>query len=118
ADLQITTPIGTGVLPRSIFYAQSVVDYSSTDSFTAVLVDERRKQVYLSAGDHVDVFSTASNQFLSPLHPAAQGAQKQFAGLALTPDGSQLLVADLPDGSLAVIDPDAPSSTYAIPIVA
>jgi hypothetical protein len=115
ADLQITTPIGSGTLPKSVFYAKSVTDYSSADSFTAVLVDEKRKQVYLSAGDHVDVFSTSSNQFVTPLYPAAQGLKKQFAGLALTPDGSQLLVANMLDGALAVINPDT-LSTYAIPI--
>jgi hypothetical protein len=117
SDLQISTPIGTGTLPKAVFYAKSVTDYSSPDSFTAVLVDEKRKQVYLSAGDHVDVFSTLSNQFVTPLHPAAQGSQKKFTGLALTPDGSQLLAANILDGSLAVINPDT-SSTYAIPIAA
>ena len=114
ADLQVTTPIGTGTLPKAIFYAKSVTDYSSSDSFSAVLVDEPRKQLYLSAGDHIDVFSTVTNQFVSELHPAAHGAQKQFTGLALTPDGSQLLAADLLDNTLSVINPDSPSSTYAI----
>ncbi len=116
ADLQIATPIGTGSLLKSIFYAKGVTDYSSSDSFTAVLLDAKRNQVYLTAGDHVDVFSTSSSQFVTPLHPAALGPQKQFTGLALTPDGSQLLVTDLLDGSLAVINPDNSSSTYAIAI--
>jgi hypothetical protein len=34
----------------------------------------------------------------------------------LTPDGSQLLVTDMADGSLAVVNPDAPANTFAIPI--
>jgi hypothetical protein len=121
ADLTISTPIGTGTLPKSIYYAKSVTDYSSADTFTAVLFDAKRNQVYLSAGDHIDVFSTTSNQFVTPFQPAAVSAQKQFAGLALTPEGSQLLVTDLLDGSLAVINPDnptAPSGNYAIPIAA
>ncbi len=120
ADLTVTTPNGTGTLPKSIFYAKSVTDYSSADtgSFTAVLFDAKRNQVYLSAGDHIDVFSAASNQFVTALQPATVGAQKQFAGLALSPDGSQLLAADLLDASLAVINPDSPSSTFAIPIPA
>jgi IPT/TIG domain len=63
------------------------------------------------------VFSINSNQFVSPLTPTAQGATKEFAGLALTPDGTELLAADLTDGSLAVINPDANTSTY-IPIAA
>ncbi len=117
ADMQITTPIGTGILPKSIFYANTVTDYPSSDTFTAVLFDAKRNQVYLAAGDHVDVFSNLSNAFVAPLQPAAQGTQKQFTGLALTPDSSQLLVTDVLDGSLAVINPDTPSSTFAIPIV-
>jgi IPT/TIG domain len=118
ADLTVSTPIGAGTLAKSIYYAKSVTDYSSTDPFAAVLFDTTRNQAYLSAGDHIDVFSMTSNQFVTPLQPAAVGAKKQFAGLALTQDGSKLLAADLTDGSLAVINPDSPSSTYAIPIAA
>jgi hypothetical protein len=118
ADLQITTPNGTGTLSKSIFYANSVTDYASSDNFTDVLYDSKRNQVYLSAGDHIDVFSLASNSFISPLTPAAIGAQRQFTGMALTPDGSKLLAADLLDGSLAIINPDFPSSTSAIAIAA
>ena len=118
ADLEVSSANGSGSLPKAILYAKSVNDYSSSDTFAAVIYDAKRKQVYLSAGDHVDVFSLASNQFLTPLQPAANGSKKQFAGLALTPDGSQLLVADLLDGSLGVINPDSPSATFAIPVVA
>jgi IPT/TIG domain len=118
ADLTVGTPNGTGTLPKSIFYASSVTDYASTDTFTAVLFDGKRNQVYLSVGDHVAVFSTTTNQFLTPLQPAAVSSQKQFTGLALSPDGSQLVVADLLDGSIAVINPDAPTNTYAIALPA
>lgn len=114
ADINLNTLIGNGTLPKAMFYANSVTDYSSSDSFTAVVFDEGRNQVYLSAGDHVDVFSMASRRFVTPLQPAALGGQKKFTGLALTPDGSSLLAANLADGSLAVINPDTPSGTYAI----
>jgi hypothetical protein len=118
ADIAVNTPNGNGVLSRAFFYAESVKDYPSNDTFTAILLDRTRQQLYLSAADHVDVFSLTSNQFVTPLTPPAQGAQKQFAGLALTPNGSQLLVADLLDGSVAVVNPDNPSGAYAIPIAA
>jgi hypothetical protein len=115
-DLSLTTPDGTSTLPKSFFYASSVTDYSSSDTFTAVLYDNARQQLYLSAGDHIDVFSLASNQFVTPLTPPAQGTTKLFAGLTLTPDGSLLLATDLLDGSLAVVNPDSPSSAYFIPV--
>jgi IPT/TIG domain-containing protein len=114
ADLQITTPIGTGTLSNAIFYAKSVTDYGSTDSFTAVLLDSKRNQLYLTAGDHVDVFSLSSNQFLSPLKPQALQSAAQFTGLALTPDSSKLIVTDFADNSVSVINPDSPSSSFAI----
>lgn len=116
ADLTLATPDGTSTLSKSLFYARSVTDYPSSDTFTAVLYDDARQQVYLSAGDHIDVFSLASKQFVTPLNPPAQGAVKQFAGLALTPDGTLLLAADLLDGSLAVTNPDSPGSSYFVPI--
>ena len=116
ADIHIQTPDGTSTLAKSFFYAASVRNYSSSDLFAAILFDPKREQLYLSAGDHIDVFSLSSNQFLSPITPPAQGASKQFAGLALTPDGALLLAADLLDGSLAVVNPDSPSSSYLIPI--
>jgi hypothetical protein len=116
ADLQITTPNGSGTLPKAVFYAKSVTDYASTDTFTDVLYDETRKQVYLAAGDHIDVFSMSSSQFGAPLKPANLNGSALFRGLALTPDGSMLLAANMTDGSLGVINPDSPSQTYAIAI--
>jgi hypothetical protein len=116
ADLKLTTPDGTSILPRGLFYAKSVTDYASADTFTAVLYDQARQQLYLSAGDHIDVFSLQSNTFVAKWNPPAAGNAKQFTGLALTPDGSSLLAADLMDGSLAVLNPDNPGTNYVIPI--
>jgi hypothetical protein len=116
ADLQIQTPIGTGTLPKAVFYAKSVTDYASPDIFSAVLYDRKRNQIYLSSKSHIDVFSMSSGQFISPLVPATNSGSSQFAGLALTPDGSLLLATNNLDGSLAVINPDSPSNTYAIPV--
>jgi IPT/TIG domain len=118
ADVVVNTPNGQSTLSKGIFYAKSVTDYASPDTFTAVLLDPARKQLYLSAGDHVDVFSLSSNQFVAPIELSASGATKLFAGLALTPDGSLLLAADIPDGSVAVVNPDSPTSSYVIPIAA
>jgi len=116
ADLTLTTPNGTSTLPKSFFFAKSINDYTTADSPSFVLYDKGRNQLYLSAGNHIDVFSLASNSFASPLQPPAAGAKKQFEGLALTPDGKNLLAADLTDYSLAVIDPDNPSNAYYVPV--
>jgi hypothetical protein len=63
----------------------------------------------LSAGDHIDVFSASTNSFSSPISVPSLTGTKQIAGLALTPDGSKLLVADIADQSVAILNPDTPT---------
>ena len=118
ADISVNTAAGSSTLSRAIFYAQSVTDFSSADAFKAVLYDGKRQQLYLSAGDHIDVFSLAAGHFVAPLVPPAAGTVKLFAGMALTPDGNTLLAADLLDGSLALINPDNPAVSSFIPVAA
>ena len=114
ADVSVTTTNGTGTLAKAFFYANSVNDFATSDSLSFVLYDQSRNQLYLSAGDHVDVFSLTSNSFTAPLQLPSLGPTKQFQGLALTPDKKFLLAADLLDGSLAVIDPDVTSNAFVV----
>lgn len=116
-DLQVTTAAGSATLSKAIHYAQNVTDYKSPDTFQSVLLDRKRNQLYLSAGDHIDVFSLTTQQFISSFTPPSLNGQKVFYGLALTPDNSELLAANLPDGSVALINPDQPSSSTAVQIV-
>ena len=114
ADVTVTTTNGTGTLPKAFFYAKSVSDFATSDNPSFILYDRSRNQLYLSAGDHVDVFSLTSNSFTTPLQPPSLGSTKQFQGLALTPDKKNLLAANLLDGSLSVINPDNPSTSFAV----
>jgi len=116
-DIVVTTSAGAATLPKAIHYVESVTDYSSPDVFRAILLDRGRNQLYLSAGDHIDVFSLTTNQFLSPFTPPSLNGLKLFHGLALTPNGSQLLAANFADGSLALINPDQPNSATAVQII-
>jgi hypothetical protein len=109
ADLTVTTPNGTGTLPKSFLFAKSVTDYPLSDSIAAVLYDRTRNQLYLSARDHIDVFSLTSLGFTTPISSPGSGL---FLGLALTPDGKTLLAAAY--GALTVIDPDSPTGAYEI----
>lgn len=113
ADLKLTTPAGTATLPNAYQFVD-IQDFAEANSPQAVLFDRFRNRVYVSAGDHVDVFSPASRSFAAPLPmPVVSGVAK--AGpLALTPDGKKLLVGNFGDGSLAVIDPDNPVNRQAV----
>jgi len=116
ADVTVTSDAGTATLSKAFNYVP-VSDYSSPDTFTYVLYDPQRHWVYLSAGDHIDVFSADTQQFLTPIIPPTVSGTKQLRGLALTPDHSKLLAANWSDLSLAIINPDNPSSATAVQVV-
>lgn len=114
ADISITSMAGTARIPSGLHYVQSLSDYSSADAFQFVLYDPKRQQIYLSAGDHIDVFSLSSRSFLSPIVPPSLGGKRQFVWLALTPDDATLLASNSIDNSIAVINPDSPQTAQAV----
>lgn len=116
-DLVVTTSSGSSTLSKAIHYSQSVKDYASPDAFQSILLDRSRNQLYISAGDHIDVFSLTTSQFLIPFKPPSLNGQANFHGLALTTGNSLLLAADFPDGSVALINPDQPNSATAVQII-
>lgn len=116
-DVVVTTSTGSTTLANGFHYAQTVTDYSSPDSFQSILLDRTRNQLYLSAGNHIDVFSLSTGQFLSPFTPPSINGTKSFYGMALTPDSSELIAANYSEGSVALINPDQPSTATAVQIV-
>jgi len=113
ADLKLTTPAGSFTLPNAYHFVD-IQDFAEPAAAQALLYDRFRNHVYVSAGDHIDVFSPATKSFGAPLPiPVVSGVAK--AGpLALTPDGKKLLVGNFGDGSLALIDPDVPANSQAV----
>jgi hypothetical protein len=116
ADVTVTSEAGTATLPAAFTYLPSITDYPSSDTFSFVLYDSQRHWVYLSAGDHIDVFSADAGQFLAPITPPSVSGARRILGLALTPDKSKLLAANFADLSVAIIDPDNPSTSAAVKI--
>ncbi|MFZ3333300.1 MAG: hypothetical protein WA197_21855 [Candidatus Acidiferrales bacterium] len=115
-DIVVKSPTGTATYPKGFRYLTGVTDYASSDTFSAVLYDSTRQQLYLNAGDHIDIFSLTSNSFGTPITPPSLGGTCQLQGMALTPDGSQLIVGNFSDDSVSIIDPDNPASAKAVQI--
>ncbi len=115
-DISISSSAGKATIANGFRYITGVSDYSSSDTLTGVLFDKSRNQLYLMAGDHLDVFNIATNSFGSPIALPSLSGKKQASGISLTPDSSKLLVSNLTDASVAVINPDSSSGAYAVAV--
>jgi IPT/TIG domain-containing protein len=106
ADIFISAPSGTTTSSKSFQYVQSVQSYSKAALFKFLIYDQPRQRVYLSNIDHVDVFDLQQNLFLTSIQPpGGPPPNAGLRGLALTPDGSQLVVADFGAQNVYLLDP-------------
>jgi hypothetical protein len=105
-DLVVSSPAGSTTSAKSFQYLQSAQSYSKPSFFKFLLYDQNRQRIYLTNIDHVDVFDLQQNTFLAALQPpGGPPPNAGLRGLALTPDGSQLIVADFGAQKVYLLDP-------------
>ena len=107
ADVLVTSPAGSGTASKAFQYLQSENFYPKPAFDKFVVYDQPRQWLYLSDIDHVDVFELPPAGFYgiridAPGGPPPDG---QVRGLALTPDGTQLVAADFGAQKLYLLDP-------------
>jgi len=106
ADVFVSTPSGFTTSAGSFQFLQSVQSHSKPALFKFLLYDQKRQRIYLTNIDHVDVFDLQQSTFLAPLQPpGGPPPNAGLRGLALTPDGSQLIVADFGAQNVYLLDP-------------
>jgi DNA-binding beta-propeller fold protein YncE len=113
ADITVTSTAGTTTSARAFQYTQSAQVFAKAALYKFILYDQKRQWLYLSATDHVDVFDLAAAQFhatgIAP--PGGPPPTAALRGLSLTPDASQLVVADFGAQSVYLLSPDAATGT-------
>ena len=114
-DIVATTASGASTL-HSAYHALNTQSYAMDGTPNSMIYDPTRQQLYIAVTDHVDVFSLASKSFSSAIQVPTLNGIKQLAGMALTPDGKDLIVSNWGDASVAVINPDSPSGATAVAI--
>ena len=104
--------IGPLSMPRAFNYASEQV-VSLNGTAWQLIHDASRQELYISnaTANRVEVYSLTSHQLLTPI-PVGKSPH----GLALTPDGSLLVVANSGDGTLTAVNPDNPSGAVTIPV--
>lgn len=119
ADVSVISSVGTATLTRAFKFLLGEQVYSKPGLYKFVLYDQGRQRVYLSSKDHVDVFDLKTGQWLFPptqpfgpsglVPPGGPPPNAAIRGLSMTPDGSQLVVADFGAQNVYLLNPDTQS---------
>jgi IPT/TIG domain len=106
ADVFVSSPAGSTTSTKSFQFLQGVQSYPLPGFLRFLLYDQGRQQVFVTNLDHVDVFGLQQNTFIASLQPPGGPAPNiGLRGLALTPDDSQLIVADFGAQNIYLLDP-------------
>ncbi len=112
SDIAITSLAGSVTSPKAFQYLQSENFYAKPSFDKFVVYDQPRQWLYLSDIDHIDVFDLSGPFSAASLEPpGGPPPSGQIRGLALTPDGTQLVVADFGAQSIYLLDPVSGSGT-------
>jgi IPT/TIG domain-containing protein len=112
ADLSISAPSGSTTAKLSFQYLQSDQVFAKAGFYKFILYDQKRQWIYLSNIDHLDVFDLGQGIYRSGiLPPGGPPPNALIRQAALTPDATQLLVADFGAQSIYLIDPDTASGS-------
>lgn len=118
ADVTVTSSSGTATASGALRYLPAVQQFPLTGAALAQgIYDATRDLYYFTDASEIRVFSRTQAQWLSPIQvPAAPtGTTHRLWGIALSPDGSKLAVADGGADMLYLIDPSSPGSVQSFP---
>jgi WD40 repeat protein len=108
ADVLVTSGAGSATSSKAFQYLQNEQFFMKPGFYRFLQYDQKRQVVYVSNNDHVDVLDLAAGQFrangIEP--PGGPPPNAGIRGMSLTPDGSQLVIADFGAQKVYLIDPN------------
>jgi hypothetical protein len=112
ADVTVTSSSGTATAHASLTYLPAVQQFSLPGSALAQgIYDPYQDVYYFTDANQIQVFSKTQGKWLSPISiPAPNGATQRLWGIALSPDGTELAVADVMAGVIYVLNPASPGT--------
>jgi len=108
ADVSVASAAGSATNSKAFQFFQNSQTVMQPGFFRFLQYDQKRQLLYVSDTDHVTVFDPVAGLFrgggLQP--PGGPLPDTGIRGMSLTPDGSQLVVADFGAQNVYLIDPD------------
>lgn len=118
SDVTVTSSSGSTTAHAALSYLPSVQQFALPGSALAQgIYDPYRDVYYFTDANKIQIFSKTQGQWLAPISiPAPNGAVQRLWGIALSPNGSLLAVADAMAGVIYVLSPTSPASvrTFAV----
>jgi hypothetical protein len=112
ADIALTSSSGSTTAKQSFQYLRFEQVFAKAAFYKFILYDQKRQWVCLSDIDHLDVFDLSAGMFRSSiLPPGGPPPNALIRQAVLTPDASQLVVADFGAQSVYLIEPDTATGT-------
>ena len=104
ADITAKSSLGSDTLSGSVSYIPSATIIPA-GGLLQLLYDSKRNLVYALTSTQIDVFNPSTSAFQSPIIPGGSGGT-HYVAMALTPDGSRLLIVDSTANTLTIVNPD------------
>jgi hypothetical protein len=114
ADIVLTSNTGTSTLKGGITYIPFAAVIPAS-GLLQLVYDTHRNLLYALQSTQIQVFDPVSLKWTNTLRPAGS-AGVGYIAMAITPDGSQILVLDATANSLTVFNPDDPSQSTSDPL--
>jgi hypothetical protein len=124
AEVVVKSATGTATVAGGFQFAESMLVNANPRLYKFLLYDKVRQFVYASYDAGIDAFPLPGNApnsgsvslFCPSLMEAGPCPDADVRGLALTPDGSQLIAADFGSQNIFLIDPDVPGDVSWVPL--
>lgn len=111
-DLVLSTPAGSTTVGQGFQFTKSSHVYPKANFYKFLTYDRKRKWVYASDIDHIDVFDATAEAFTKTLTPpGGPPPNSLIRQTALTADGSQLAATDFGAQSVYLMNPDTASGS-------
>lgn len=117
ADITVTSNNGTDTLKAAVTYIPFAEIIPTNSNLVQLLYDTHRSLLYALESNQILVLNPSSLLWQAPLLPGGSGGFG-YASMALTPDGSQMLVLDTIASTLTVFNPDNPMQSVSTHITA
>jgi YVTN family beta-propeller protein len=118
ADATVTSSSGSATAHAALTYLSGIQQFPlPSASLVQGIYDPYRDVYYFTDANKIQIFSRTLGNWLSPISiPAPQGANQRLWGIALSPDGTKLAVADISAGVIYELNPVNPASITTFPV--